>query len=417
MEIYQKGCFMEEKAETKYWWIKDLIDSEAKAMGTYLSLLYLLVKKRNDLFIVKPRGASIIDEDDAKRLFYVYLAGKGDDLREALDVGKIFVDRLLEHENVSYPIDRYRILCEIEVEFYENFVKAFKKYLRFDHIPEGLREIIKEVLLEVRAQLYEKAKITAGTLQITQLEDKIKKYHELKDEEINKIISYLVSSRLAITVLGDYVFPAPCLSDEVIELIAKPIEKPIEHVEITSSIPPPPMLERFDVKPSREVLEGIVASVFEDLGFNVLTNAKKEPRRGSPIEVDVWAWKNVAGTRFSIYTSCKNWDKAIDRSVIDEENGRVLNLRELPQLKVIIAKELAAPAKETAEADGFVVIELGKKAEAENAREIYELIYRTLNELFTSIAPPRLREIASKLAEVREKLKKIEEESASLSMK
>jgi hypothetical protein len=118
--------------------------------------------------------------------------------------------------------------------------------------------------------------------------------------------------------------------------------------------------------------------------------------------------------RFSVYVSCKNWDKPVDRSVIDEEAGRVLNLKDWPQLKVIIAKEVTAPAKEVAEADGFLVIELGKRAEAEKAREIYELVYRALNELFTSIAPPRLREIASRIAEVRENLKKVEEELTSL---
>jgi hypothetical protein len=101
----------------------------------------------------------------------------------------------------------------------------------------------------------------------------------------------------------------------------------------------------------------------------------------------VWASKKIADTSFSVYVSCKNWDRAVDGSVIDEETGRVLSLREWPQLKVIIAKEVTAPAKEIAEeANGFVVIELGKRAEAEKAREIYELVYRVLNELFTSIA-------------------------------
>jgi hypothetical protein len=75
---------------------------------------------------------------------------------------------------------------------------------------------------------------------------------------------------------------------------------------------------------------------------------------------------------------------------------------------------LTEPAREVAEADGFVVIELGKKAEADRDREIYELVYGTLNELFTSIAPPRLREIASRIADVRESLRKVEEELTSL---
>jgi hypothetical protein len=79
----------------------------------------------------------------------------------------------------------------------------------------------------------------------------------------------------------------------------------------------------------------------------------------------------VTGMRFSIYVSCRNWDEALDRPFIDEEVGRTLNLVEWPQLKVIVAKELTEPARETTKADGFITIELGKKAEAENAREIY----------------------------------------------
>jgi len=79
----------------------------------------------------------------------------------------------------------------------------------------------------------------------------------------------------------------------------------------------------------------------------------------------------VTGMRFSIYVSCRNWDKALDRPFIDEEVGRTLNLVEWPQLKVIVAKELTEPARETTKANGFITIELGKKAETENAREIY----------------------------------------------
>jgi len=82
------------------------------------------------------------------------------------------------------------------------------------------------------------------------------------------------------------------------------------------------------IKPSREILEGIVASVFEGLGFKATTNAKRESRKASPIEVDVWAEKKIADTSFSVYVSCKNWDRAVDRSVIDEETGRVLSLKE-----------------------------------------------------------------------------------------
>jgi hypothetical protein len=171
--------------------------------------------------------------------------------------------------------------------------------------------------------------------------------------------------------------------------------------------------ELSSIRPSREVLEGVVARVLRDLGFNVQTNVRL-PAKGGEVEVDVWAFKSVGGSQFRVYVSCKNWDRDVDRHVVDQEFGRVLQLDYMPHLRVLIVKGLTEPARKAALDDGFMVIELGRKAEAENAKEIYEIVYRAFNELFTAIAPPRLREIAEKLAEVRENLRKVEEEITKL---
>ncbi len=175
---------------------------------------------------------------------------------------------------------------------------------------------------------------------------------------------------------------------------------------------------RFDselpsVKPSREVLEGVVARVLRDLGFNVQTNVRL-PAKGGEVEVDVWAFKSVGGSQFRVYVSCKNWDRDVDRHVVDQEFGRVLQLDYMPHLRVLIVKGLTEPARKAALDDGFMVIELGRKADAENVQEVYEVIYKAFNELFTAIAPPRLREIAEKLAEIRENLRRVEEEITRL---
>jgi hypothetical protein len=400
----------------RYWWVEDLIDSDAKAMGVYIALFYLLVEKTYN-FESKPSGSSIMHEPRAMELHALFFASKGVEARLSFEAATTFIDRLFEHEDALDRDKRRQILCEIESEFYSKFLSAFKKYVRLDQIPKELREKIRDILLDIRSKLYGGETITpAGAFIIgrSELFSGIRTYHGLVVDDTEKLLSCLRNSGLAKidTYRGYdyYVFPSPSLSDEIIELIVKPPE----IAAIDRLIPPPPRPERFEVKPSREVLEGIVASVLEDLGFKAFTNVRKEPRRGSPIEVDVWAQRIVANTRFSVYVSCRNWDKAIDRSVIDEETGRVLNLRELPQLKVIIAKELTSPAREAAEADGFLVIELGRKAEADTAREIYELVYKALSELFFSIAPPKLREIASRIADVRERLREIEGELTSL---
>jgi hypothetical protein len=171
--------------------------------------------------------------------------------------------------------------------------------------------------------------------------------------------------------------------------------------------------ELSSIRPSREVLEGVVARVLRDLGFSVQTNVRL-PAKGGEVEVDVWGFKSVGGSQFRVYVSCKNWDRDVDRHVVDQEFGRVLQLDYMPHLRVLIVKGLTEPARKAALDDGFMVIELGRKAEAENAKEIYEIVYRAFNELFTAIAPPRLREIAEKLAEVRENLRKVEEEITKL---
>jgi predicted RecB family endonuclease len=162
-------------------------------------------------------------------------------------------------------------------------------------------------------------------------------------------------------------------------------------------------------RPSREVLEGVVARVLRDLGFSVQTNVRL-PAKGGEVEVDVWAFKSVGGSQFRVYVSCKNWDRDVDWHVVDQEFGRVLQLDYMPHLRVLIVRGLTEPARKAALDDGFMVIELGRKAYAKNSREVYEIVYKAFDELFTAIAPPRLREIAEKLAEIRENLMRVKEE-------
>jgi len=60
--------------------------------------------------------------------------------------------------------------------------------------------------------------------------------------------------------------------------------------------------------------------------FNYELNKRSSARGGGTIEVDVWEWKRIGNTTFYVYASCKNWDKEVDRSIIDEEFGRTMQL-------------------------------------------------------------------------------------------
>jgi len=160
------------------------------------------------------------------------------------------------------------------------------------------------------------------------------------------------------------------------------------------------------IRPTREVLEGIVAGVLEDLGFRVQTDMKLKAK-GGEIEVDVWTEKRVGDLVFRVYVSCKNWDRDVDRQVVDQEFGRVLQLDNMPHLRVLVVKSLTDPARKAALDDGFFVIELGEKASTENAEEIYNIVYKRFRELFLGIAPDKVRDIIDRLGAIMKDLEEL----------
>jgi len=52
-----------EEVKPRYWWVEELVDSDAKAMGTYLALLYLLGQDRLTDYSKtgRPTGDSIMN--------------------------------------------------------------------------------------------------------------------------------------------------------------------------------------------------------------------------------------------------------------------------------------------------------------------------------------------------------------------
>jgi hypothetical protein len=165
------------------------------------------------------------------------------------------------------------------------------------------------------------------------------------------------------------IIPAPYTDMDILKLFEKPERVGVEGQEVRAgeveAVP-----SRFaGVKPSREVLEGIVAEALRSLGFNVQTNVKM-PAKGGDIEVDVWGVKSVGGAQFRVYVSCKNWDRDVDRTVVDHEFGRVLQLYQLPHLRILVVKSLTEPARKAAFDDGFFVIELGEGNNRECPRDI-----------------------------------------------
>ena len=394
---------------SSYWWVDDLLRTDASAMGVYLALLYMRIWK-DVTFSSTPDGLEVLREINAVKLYAKYFAGRGTEIADARDAGKAFIDKLfIYHGNALDWKTRRDILGQIEARFFDRFVRSFKKYLRLDQIED--RDIVFDVLRGLQSGAYPAEPLTvAGTIKIrnSDLVDALCRFFNVKNAKAEEIIAMLLRSGLAIEYYGSCIFPALVFSDKIMELIkGKP-------VTLESLVPPPPPSDYARLKPDPKVLENIVAEVLSNLGFQVSTRAHIRARRGGPIEVDVWGRKRVSDMDFFIYVSCKNWSSKVGRPVVNEEVGRIMDLITIPQLRVLVAKELTEDAKEAAKANGFLVIELGEQAHAENSTIIYEKIHTALNELFIGMAPPRLLEVAARINRISKDLEKIAKELSEL---
>ena len=133
---------------------------------------------------------------------------------------------------------------------------------------------------------------------------------------------------------------------------------------------------------ARDILEAVVAAVLKDLGFRVNIDSQVKSKDGATREVDVWASKIASSGQFRVYVSCKNLDKEIGRSIVDQEIGRVNQLVDAPNVKFIVSSKINDQAEIAARANGFIPIEVGFKVDQYNVIEAYKRIYRAIKGIF-----------------------------------
>jgi hypothetical protein len=218
-----------------YQWVERLLDTDSKTMGVYLALLYLRVWKRKTPRIFLP--TEITEEKEFKRLFASYFAGK-ENVGEALDAARNFASSVI---SFSLIYDRRnQMLEEIECRFFAKFVKAFRRYIDVAKIPEDLREVVRDTLLNIRKR--GSTLTSCGTAEVSpgELKEVIKNHYSPKQkailpQEINRLASCLENSGLVIkfeNFILSYIFPAPCLSDEILDSIARPYQsaEPVDRL-------------------------------------------------------------------------------------------------------------------------------------------------------------------------------------------
>jgi hypothetical protein len=216
--------------------------------------------------------------------------------------------------------------------------------------------------------------------------------------EVHEELLKILGSSLFI----EFMSPTPVKAEEV--------RKTAEIQRAPSFVVQPlalPSVRRFS---SRDILEDVVASALEALGFSVRTDLKVTSRSGTEVEIDVLGEKVVGDAKFVVYASCKNWDKPVEVGVVREEFGRVLQMPLIPHVRVLVATAFTESAKREAIANGFVVIETGEKTREENLERIYQRVFEKLNKLFMGVAPKWLQDLAERSRKVAEEIRKIGDE-------
>jgi len=411
--------------EVPSWFKEDWIDTDAKALGLYIALLYYIFKY-----------SDYSDENHIINSVKTEIATKltGYDAFEASNSAETFLENLFTDKSITY-----KVLSVIEGKYYNKFRKACHKYFKRRYI-ERLEDKDKKDLITIlerlKLRLYKLTK-TGSVYYYYSLSDSF--LYELltgmnlftlnqdeRREQSKRMKNLLETLNNSGILWFNHIIPAPFLEEEFITKLTSS-EEIIEEsapsyesfeVEIRPTTSPLVIKEAREFEGKKlewKVLEEIVGKNLKSMGFNYDLDRELPARGGGTIEVDVWAWKKIGNTTFYVYASCKNWDKEVDRSVIDEEFGRTMQLIHIPHLKIFVAKKLTSPAKDAALADGFIVIEIGEKVLTYNAQEIYKIVYNHLKELFIGIAPPELQRFAKLAREYSEKLRSLADEIEKIS--
>jgi hypothetical protein len=362
--------------------------SPAAAMAIYLGLLHMR------FYPIKG-----VKENIMTILLNVGLSPQ--ELKEAQEALNVFVE-LIERES-----EKDKVLESLEEGYYDRFKEVLYRFVRREARLEDVKKVVSTLLM---LKMYATSETKRGSFEV------ISTYVVVEEREGDVIIKDFNISWRKLKEIGFYVIilrsgntyyiivPAPYIDMDVLKLF-----EVSERVEMRRSVVEEvraPAGKFTGLKPSREVLEGIVAEALKNLGFSVVQTNVKLPAKGGDIEVDVWGVKAVSGAQFRVYVSCKNWDRDVDRQVVDQEFGRVLQLYQLPHLRILVVKSLTEPARKAAFDDGFFVIELGEKASVENAQEIYSIIYSKLKEIFIGITPDKIMRVIERLKDA---LKELEE--------
>ncbi len=203
---------------TVSWFEKEWIDNDAKALGVYVALLILQFRVRYKTDIHLLCGDDSLMGLRLKPYLALLLHDDEDELKAAMDAGKVFLKALVAH--TSLP-EHEAVLDGIELDFYGTFKEAYLRHVNREAMAVKLSDyetpaFIKTFLSDVASNRFSKGKVTSAgsSILLTPFADFIELYG-LSGDDVRRFMELL---RIAGIMFLDVV-PAPVLETEFIEQI------------------------------------------------------------------------------------------------------------------------------------------------------------------------------------------------------
>lgn len=208
------------------WFRKEWIDTNAKALGVYVTLLLVRfrVRLRTDIPALYSEEGKI--EGRLKPYLSIFLRGKDKKLIDtaAIDAGKEFFMRLVDH--TAYQ-EYEGVLDCIETDFYETFKEAYLGYVNanvnvnvtgkeFTEKISGhdTAALIRTFLRDVSANRFSKGNVTpAGSSILLTPFGELMEFYGLSEEDVQRFLEIL----RMIGIMFFDVVPAPVLEREFVD--------------------------------------------------------------------------------------------------------------------------------------------------------------------------------------------------------
>jgi hypothetical protein len=201
------------------WFGQERIDTDAKALGVYLTALIVRFRVRYRTDVPMLRSDEFLFGARLKPFLTLFLKNEDEAVREALTTGQEFLNALSKNTSFS---DFEEALDDIERYFYETFKAVYLRHVNRAAMKGTIADddastLIKTFLSDVASNKFSKGKVTrAGSCILLTPFGELIEFYGLTQAEANRFLAILRES----CVMFQDIVPAPVLEAAFIESLA-----------------------------------------------------------------------------------------------------------------------------------------------------------------------------------------------------